>query len=153
VLEVTDDKSLPKQQRKLLQIENAPKKSVRAQTIKLADKISNLRSIISSPPSDWDSAQKQGYVAWARRVVDGFTAPNPVLKAEFENTVKRFEEAAESLKATRLRPPTDQQDHDAWQKYRDDSRHWQQRDDEQRLAAILADTSEADAGSEMQRKA
>jgi guanosine-3',5'-bis(diphosphate) 3'-pyrophosphohydrolase len=48
VVEMTDDKSLPKQERKRLQIENAPKKSERAQTIKLADKISNLRSIVST---------------------------------------------------------------------------------------------------------
>ena len=43
VAEATDDKSLPKAGRKRLQIETAPKKSRRAQAIKLADKISNLR--------------------------------------------------------------------------------------------------------------
>src|SRR5262245_30995425 len=41
VLEVTDDKSLPKEIRKLLQIKNGAKKSIRAQVITLADKISN----------------------------------------------------------------------------------------------------------------
>src|SRR5271166_1576149 len=45
VVEVTDDKTLPKEMRKALQVQNAPKKSGRAQVIKLADKISNLRSI------------------------------------------------------------------------------------------------------------
>src|SRR5579871_3784275 len=45
VAEVTDDKSLPKATRKQLQIDNAPHKSTRAATIKLADKISNLRAI------------------------------------------------------------------------------------------------------------
>ena len=54
VLELTDDKSLPKQVRKALQVQNAPKKSPRAQTLKLADKISNLRAILSSPPSNWN---------------------------------------------------------------------------------------------------
>lgn len=39
VVELTDDKSLPKDVRKTLQVENAPRKSVRAQVIKLADKI------------------------------------------------------------------------------------------------------------------
>jgi guanosine-3',5'-bis(diphosphate) 3'-pyrophosphohydrolase len=47
VVEVTDDKSLPKAERKRLQIVHAPKKSVRAQFIKLADKISNMRAILS----------------------------------------------------------------------------------------------------------
>ena len=43
VAELTDDKSLPKQIRKELQIENAPKKSPEAALIKLADKSSNVR--------------------------------------------------------------------------------------------------------------
>jgi len=122
VLEVTDDKSLPKQERKLLQIENAPKKSVRAQTIKLADKISNLRSILSSPPTNWSLEDEREYFAWAKLVVDGLTAPNPALMTEFENTVKRFDEVAQSWKVTRPKPPGDQRDDDAWRKYREDSR-------------------------------
>jgi (p)ppGpp synthase/HD superfamily hydrolase len=50
VMEVTDDKSLPKAERKRLQIVTAPKKSVRAQIIKLADKISNVRAIVAARP-------------------------------------------------------------------------------------------------------
>ena len=89
--EVTDDKSLPKQERKRLQVENAPKKSARAQTIKLADKISNLRSMLASPPAGWDYDRKREYFVWARRVVDGLTAPNAMLKAEFDSTFSKFD--------------------------------------------------------------
>jgi guanosine-3',5'-bis(diphosphate) 3'-pyrophosphohydrolase len=92
VAELTDDKSLPKAVRKRLQIEHAPMLSVRAQTIKLADKISNFRSILLSPPADWDYQRKREYFEWGKRVVDGLTAPNPVLKAEFERTYRRFDE-------------------------------------------------------------
>jgi guanosine-3',5'-bis(diphosphate) 3'-pyrophosphohydrolase len=92
VLEVTDDKSLAPEVRKRLQIEHAPKLSVPAQTIKLADKISNLRSILSSPPPDWDYERKKQYFEWGKQVVDGLTAPNPILKAEFEKTYQRFDE-------------------------------------------------------------
>jgi (p)ppGpp synthase/HD superfamily hydrolase len=84
VVEVTDDKALPKAERKRLQIVNAPKKSVRAQVIKLADKISNVRAILSSPPADWSVQRKREYFEWAKQVVDGLTAPNQKLKAEFE---------------------------------------------------------------------
>jgi GTP diphosphokinase / guanosine-3',5'-bis(diphosphate) 3'-diphosphatase len=84
VVEVTDDKALPKAERKRLQIVNAPKKSVRAQVIKLADKISNVRAILSSPPADWTVQRKREYFEWAKQVVDGLTAPNQKLKAEFE---------------------------------------------------------------------
>jgi (p)ppGpp synthase/HD superfamily hydrolase len=89
VEEVTDDKSLPKAERKRLQIVNAPKKSVRAQAIKLADKISNLRAILSSPPVDWTEERKTEYFDWARQVVNGLTAPNPMLKTEFDRLINR----------------------------------------------------------------
>src|SRR4029077_5356265 len=56
VMEVTDDKSLPKEERKRKQIEAAPKKSKGAKLIKLADKTSNLRTIASSPAAGWRTA-------------------------------------------------------------------------------------------------
>jgi guanosine-3',5'-bis(diphosphate) 3'-pyrophosphohydrolase len=84
VAEVTDDKSLPKEIRKQLQVEHTPEKSSRAQTLKLADKISNLRAIISSPPVGWSRERKQQYFEWARRVVSGIASPNQFLKSEFD---------------------------------------------------------------------
>ena len=97
VAEVTDDKSLPKAERKRLQIETAPKKSKRAQSIKVADKISNLRAILHSPPTDWDQERKKEYFDWAKKVVDGLTAPNAVLKAEFGKTLQDFDEHFKDL--------------------------------------------------------
>ena len=92
VLELTDDKSLPKAVRKRLQIEHASKLTLRAQIIKIADKISNLRAILVSPPVDWDYERKREYFNWGKQVVDGLTAPNEILKAEFEKTYQRFDE-------------------------------------------------------------
>ena len=86
VAEVTDDKTLPKEMRKRLQVQDAYKKSRRAQTLKLADKISNLRSILASPPMGWSLERKQQYFEWARQVVSGLSAPNRFLKEEFEKT-------------------------------------------------------------------
>jgi len=93
VKEVTDDKSLPKAERKELQVEHAPTISARAQTIKIADKISNLRSIAFTPPEGWDLRRKQEYFAWAKRVVDACSAPNPFLKTEFERTFQEVRAA------------------------------------------------------------
>jgi len=90
VMEVTDDKSLPKQERKRLQVEHAPNLSARAQTIKLADKISNLQAILISPPVDWSSERRKQYFDWAKQVVDALSQPNPILKAEFARTFDRF---------------------------------------------------------------
>jgi (p)ppGpp synthase/HD superfamily hydrolase len=95
VLEMTDDKRLPKERRKELQIENAPRKSVRAQTLKLADKISNLRAILNSPPPDWSAQRKQEYFEWAQRVISGLKAPNETLKQEFDRMYARKSELAE----------------------------------------------------------
>ena len=58
VLELTDDKSLPKEERKRLQIEHAPKLSLRAQTIKLADKISNPSEHSVQPTHQLESRTK-----------------------------------------------------------------------------------------------
>ena len=58
VAECTDDKSLPKQRRKELQVEHAPDKSHPAKLVKLADKACNVRDIVDSPP-DWPLARKQ----------------------------------------------------------------------------------------------
>ena len=84
VWEVTDDKSLPKSRRKELQIENAPHKSVRAQMLGTADKISNLRSIAACPPVDWSFERRVEYVRWARQVVRGYAAVDGRLAAEFQ---------------------------------------------------------------------
>lgn len=94
VMECTDDKSLPKAERKRLQIEHAPTRSVRAQVIKLADKISNMRSILVSPPADWSFERRREYFLWAEQVVNGLSRPNAMLKAEFEGIVRAFEESA-----------------------------------------------------------
>ena len=71
VVEVTDDKSLPKQRRKELQVENAPHKSRGAALVKLADKTCNLRDMAAAPPADWPMFRRQEYFDWAKQVVDG----------------------------------------------------------------------------------
>ena len=69
VAEVTDDKSLPREERKRLQIAKTPDKSRRAKLLKLADKTSNLRGLMQSPPAGWTQARLRDYVVWAEEVV------------------------------------------------------------------------------------
>ena len=69
VLEVTDDKSLPKARRKELQIKHASLKSTEAALVKIADKICNLRDVAASPPADWSTERRREYFAWAEQVV------------------------------------------------------------------------------------
>ena len=87
VREVTDDKSLPKHQRKQLQVELAPKKSRRAKQLKIADKICNIRDINHSSPVNWDRDRKLQYLEWSTRVVDGCRGINSALESIFDAEV------------------------------------------------------------------
>ncbi|MBU9357771.1 HD domain-containing protein [Burkholderia multivorans] len=84
VLEVTDDKSLPKETRKRLQVEHAAHISRRAKLVKLADKICNLRDIAQHPPAEWPLERKQAYFDWAKSVVDRMRGVHPGLEAIFD---------------------------------------------------------------------
>jgi len=84
VLEVTDDKSLPKAERKRLQVLHAPHKSARAKQLKLADKTSNLRSLVNSPPKGWTEERLRDYVQWADAVVGSCRGLNARLEAGFD---------------------------------------------------------------------
>jgi (p)ppGpp synthase/HD superfamily hydrolase len=87
VAEVTDDKSLPKAERKRLQIETAAQKSPGARALKIADKISNIRSLMVSPPDNWECDRLVDYVDWAEKVVAGCRGVNPRLDQLFDQTV------------------------------------------------------------------
>jgi (p)ppGpp synthase/HD superfamily hydrolase len=97
VIELSDDKTLPKAERKRKQVENAAKKSREAKLIKLADKTSNLRTIASSPAADWSVERRLEYVAWAKNVVAGLRGTSPWLE-------QKFDEAAAAA-ARSLNPP------------------------------------------------
>ena len=81
--EVSDDKSLPKAERKRLQIEHAPQLSKRAQQIKLADKIFNVAEMTFAPP-DWSLRRRAEYLDWSERVVSGLRGCNPNLEDVFD---------------------------------------------------------------------
>ena len=83
-MEVTDDKMLPKDERKRKQIEAAPKKSSEAKLIKLADKTSNLRTIATSPAADWSVERRLEYIEWAKSVVSGLRGTSPWLEKQFD---------------------------------------------------------------------
>ena len=88
VRELTDDKSLPKAERKRLQIEHAPHLSHGAKQIKLADKISNIRDVTDNPPEGWDLQRRTEYVEWGENVVAGLRGANAGLEKLFDETVK-----------------------------------------------------------------
>lgn len=91
VLEVTDDKTIPKAERKQLQIEHAPHLSPGARQIKLGDKISNITDVMNNPPAGWSKERRLEYVEWAEKVAVGLRGAN-------ENLEKYFNELAAKAK-------------------------------------------------------
>jgi len=89
VVEVSDDRSLDKATRKLRQIEHAPHLSPEAKLVKLADKICNLRDILSSPPVHWPLQRQQAYFDWSAQVIAGVRGVHPQLEAVFDTLYAR----------------------------------------------------------------
>ncbi|ELW62821.1 Guanosine-3',5'-bis(diphosphate) 3'-pyrophosphohydrolase MESH1 [Tupaia chinensis] len=100
VEEVTDDKTLPKLERKRLQVERAPHSSPGAKLVKLADKLYNLRDLNRCAPegtlphrlygqgegcpcfedTGWSEQRVQEYFEWAAQVVKGLQGTNQQLE-------------------------------------------------------------------------
>ncbi|MGE0684401.1 MAG: HD domain-containing protein [Candidatus Binatia bacterium] len=106
VEEVTDDKRLPKAERKRLQIEHAPGLSARAKVVKLADKISNILGIIQTPPAGWSLARRREYLDWSDQVVAGCRDDNDTLEKLYDETVAKGRRVLEALEHQGQEPPS-----------------------------------------------
>lgn len=84
VLEVSDNKFLPVDERKRLQVIHTPKLSEKAKKLKIADKISNIADIKKDPPPNWSLERKLAYLHWAKKVVNGARGLNQKLDRLFD---------------------------------------------------------------------
>ena len=89
VMEVTDDKTLPKAERKRLQIEHAAGISRRAKLVKLADKICNVRDVADTPPHEWPLERRREYFDWAKAVVERMRGTHRKLERLFDEAYRR----------------------------------------------------------------
>ena len=92
VQEVTDDKSLPKMERKQRQIEHAKEISEGAALIKLGDKISNVTDITNTPPTDWANERRLEYFEWAEEVINNCPKVNTSLEKYFKDSIQKGRE-------------------------------------------------------------
>jgi guanosine-3',5'-bis(diphosphate) 3'-pyrophosphohydrolase len=99
VLEVTDDKSLEKAERKRQQVQHANTLSERARLVKLADKICNVYDIVAAPPATWSLERKQQYLHWAKDVVDRVRGTHAGLEAIFDDVHAKGVRALEAAQA------------------------------------------------------
>lgn len=87
VNEVTDDKTLPKAERKQAQVDHAKVITTEGALVKLADKTSNILDIAQDPPHDWDETRRREYLDWAAKVVGNCPQVNRGLKAYFDESL------------------------------------------------------------------
>lgn len=88
VAEVTDEKDLPKLERKRLQIERAVGLSEKAKLIKLADKICNIRDVANTPPVNWSIDRRSQYLDWTEKVVAGCRGVNRRLEQIYDASLR-----------------------------------------------------------------
>ena len=93
VLDVTDDKTLQKDERKSRQIEHAKKISKGAALIKLGDKISNVTDVIDNPPVGWNINRRKEYLDWAEKVIENCPKVNDRMENKFQEIIKQGREA------------------------------------------------------------
>ncbi|MEI6398970.1 MAG: HD domain-containing protein [Pseudomonadota bacterium] len=84
VQEVTDNKTLSQPERKKLQIEHAKFISPKAQLVKLADKIANLRDLADASPVGWDVERRREYFDWANSVINQLRGRHEGLERLFD---------------------------------------------------------------------
>ncbi|MBI3509186.1 MAG: bifunctional (p)ppGpp synthetase/guanosine-3',5'-bis(diphosphate) 3'-pyrophosphohydrolase [Bacteroidetes bacterium] len=88
VLELTDDKSLSKDERKKAQLDSAASLSREARFIRLSDKICNVYDILYAPPGNWGMDRRRDYLFWAEAVIEKIKGINEPLEKKFAELMK-----------------------------------------------------------------
>jgi guanosine-3',5'-bis(diphosphate) 3'-pyrophosphohydrolase len=86
VLEVSDDKSLEKGERKRLAVETIGHKSESARLIKLSDLMANVHDVIHHPPP-WTRHRKLDYLTWAQRCLEAMRGTHPDLERRLHDLI------------------------------------------------------------------
>lgn len=89
VAELTDDMTLPKPERKALQILLARDYSERARLVRLADKIANVRDVTHNPPAHWSLERRLRYLLWAGEVVGSLRGVHAALESRFDEALEQ----------------------------------------------------------------
>ncbi len=88
VMEVTDDMSLKRQERKQRVVEHIAGKSREARLLKMSDLIANIFDLIHHPPH-WDDERKRDYLDWAEEVMERIRGTHQGLEARFDSMVSQ----------------------------------------------------------------
>lgn len=84
VVELTDDMTLPKAERKSRQILLAREYSRPARLVRIADKIANIHDVTHNPPAHWSAGRRLNYLHWAAQVVASMRGTHAALERLFD---------------------------------------------------------------------
>jgi guanosine-3',5'-bis(diphosphate) 3'-pyrophosphohydrolase len=87
VMEVTDHSSGTDLDKFSQQLQRVDSLSQKAKLIKLADKISNVKSLLSFPPAGWDLEKRSLYINWADRIIHALHGTNEKLEAYYSELI------------------------------------------------------------------
>lgn len=90
VAELTNDKRLPKAESKRQMLEDLPRHSAAARTVKLADRLDNLEDMEGS---DWDLARRRDYVEESALLLSACRGVHPGLEQALEEAMARARRA------------------------------------------------------------
>lgn len=97
VVENSDDMRLPKPERKARRVAAMAVKPADSRMVKMADVISNLRSVVISAPAGWGSERKLGYLESCRALVEAGRGASETLEETFERTATEVAQAIEDM--------------------------------------------------------
>ncbi len=89
VFELSDPPHLDKAAMRAWAIEAAPRLSLPARLVKLADKSVNLNDLIDWPPAGWSPLRKASYFDWSAQVIAGIRGTHGPLEAAFDAAYAR----------------------------------------------------------------
>jgi GTP diphosphokinase / guanosine-3',5'-bis(diphosphate) 3'-diphosphatase len=88
VMEVTDHSASNETEKFQQQLQRAGTLSDKAKLIKLADKIANVKMMLSYPPEGWDLEKRSLYINWADRIIFALRGTNEKLEALYDELVE-----------------------------------------------------------------
>lgn len=94
VSELTKDPNATQAEQKQAEIDKDW--SPEAGVVKIGDKLSNIRDVISAPPVDWDYQKRLRFLSHALAVVEAMKSPNPAMVAAF---MQQYREGVERMRS------------------------------------------------------
>jgi len=87
VMEVTDHNTANETEKFQQQLQRVDSLSRKARLIKLADKIANVKLLLSFPPEGWDLQKRSLYINWADRIISALRGTNEKLEAYYDELI------------------------------------------------------------------